>query len=97
MHAYMHAYMHTYIHIHIMHTALAFALRQPAPVLAAGATTATFKINTLEGVKGDVVFELYPDKVHTCCVYECIRICCVYECIRSAHELKTKYDTRFRV
>lgn len=41
---------------------LALALGQPVPVLAAGATKATFKINTAEGVKGDVVFELYPDK-----------------------------------
>lgn len=51
-----------------MHTGLALALGQPVPVLAAGATKATFKINTAEGVKGDVVFELYPDKVCASCV-----------------------------
>ena len=94
MHAHIHAYIrmnrNTYLHTHTYilththththtHTALAFVLRQPAPVLAVGATTATFKINTLEGVKGDVVFELYPDKVRTCCVHECIRTCCVYQ------------------
>jgi len=41
---------------------VALTLHTPEKANAAGTTTATFKINTFEGVKGDVVFELYPDK-----------------------------------
>jgi len=40
---------------------IALSLRNPSAASAANTVTATMSLNTFEGVKGDVVFELYPD------------------------------------